>query len=173
MGDEPQAPDHSEARPPKPVGGDLIVPLAGLVFTVYYFSTIWDLVWEAQINGLLIGTVLIALVVLFLLRTARELARGRATLGLGPLAGPLSMQLQRAALLGLSILFIPLMSWLGFTLATALFLFCGLYAMGVRDRARLIGLPVGLSLTGYLLFIVALDTRFPYGPVEHLLGRLF
>jgi len=173
VGDDPQAAKTPQEERPKVVGGDLVVPLAGVIFAIYYFVTIWDLTWEAQINGLLIGTVLIALVLLLLVRTARDVARGRARLGWGPLGGALPLQLQRAALLGLAILFIPLIQWLGFTLATGLFLFCGLYAMGVRDRRRLIGLPLGLSLAGYLLFIVALDTRFPYGPVEHLLGRLF
>jgi hypothetical protein len=61
----------------------------------------------------------------------------------------------------------------GFTIGVALFLFASLYALGVRDRARLIVLPLALSLAGYLLFIAALDTRFPHGPVERLLGALF
>jgi hypothetical protein len=30
-----------------------------------------------------------------------------------------------------------------------------------------------LSLGGYVLFIVAFQTRFPAGPLEHLLGALF
>jgi hypothetical protein len=160
-------------EPPRPVGGDLIIPLAGAAFTVYYFATIWDLVWEARVNGLMIGSVLLALVAIYLVRTARDVAQGRATLGLEPLLRPLDVQVKRAVLLLLCIVFIPLIQWVGFTIGVALFLFASLYALGVRDRARLIVLPLALSLAGYLLFIAALDTRFPHGPVERLLGALF
>jgi hypothetical protein len=143
------------------------------VFTIYYFVTIWDLVWEAQVNGLMIGSALLALIAIFLVRTGLDVARGRATLSLGPLLRPLDVQVKRTALLLLSIAFIALIEWLGFTIAVALFLFCALYALGVRNRVRLIAVPVLLALAGYLLFIVALDTRFPHGLVERLLGALF
>jgi hypothetical protein len=170
---EPSREPGERQEAPRPVGGDLILPLAGIAFTIYYFYTIWDLVWEAQVNGLLIGTTLLVLIAIYLVRTALDLWRGRVTLGLGGLLRPLDVQLRRGALLLLSIAFIELIQWLGFTLAMWLYLFGGLYVMGVRDRRRLVALPLLLSLGGYLLFIVALDTRFPYGPVERLLGAWF
>lgn len=170
---EPSQQSEQRDPAPRPVGGDLILPLAGIAFTIYYFVTIWDLVWEAQVNGLMIGSVLLALIAIFLIRTGIEVAKGRATLDLGPLIRPLDVQLKRLALVVLSIAFIELIQWLGFTLAMFLFLLSGLYTMGVRDRKRLIGLPAILSLSGYFLFIVALDTRFPHGPIERLLGMIF
>lgn len=157
----------------RPVGGDLILPLAGLIFTIYYFVTIWDLTWEAKINGFFVGSVLILLIAIFLVRTALRLRRRQVTLGLGSLLWPLDVQARRVALLALSIAFILSIEWLGFTLATWLFLLTSLYALGVRDRLRLIGLPLAWAVAGYLLFIVALDTRFPHGPIERLLEALF
>jgi hypothetical protein len=170
---EPERDAARREAAPRPAAAELILPLAAVAFTVYYFVTIWDLVWEAQVNGLLIGSALLALVAIYLVRTALDLARGRAVFSLGPLVRPLDVQLKRAALLAISIVFIALIQWLGFTLAVALFLLSSLYALGVRDRVRLIGVPLALSLCGYLLFIVALDTRFPHGPVERLLEALF
>lgn len=173
MAEQPQSSGASRSDEPRPVGGDLILPLAGLVFTIYYFVTIWDLTWEAQVNGFFVGSVLIVLILIYLARTARDVISGRATLGLGGLARPLEVQVKRGALLLLSIAFIWLLQWLGFTLATGLFLFAALYVLGVRDRRQLIGLPLALSLGGYVLFIALLQTRFPHGIVERLLGSLY
>jgi hypothetical protein len=36
-----------------------------------------------------------------------------------------------------------------------------------------LGVAAGLALGGYLLFVVAFQTRFPAGPVEWLLGSVF
>ncbi len=41
-----------------------------------------------------------------------------------------------------------------------------------RRPALILGLAAALSLGGWLLFIVAFHTRFPMGPVEHLLAAL-
>jgi hypothetical protein len=38
---------------------------------------------------------------------------------------------------------------------------------------KLIGVALASALCGYLMFIVALDTPFPHGPFEVLLGKLF
>jgi hypothetical protein len=45
--------------------------------------------------------------------------------------------------------------------------------LGTRSLRTLLTLATVTAAGGYVFFIAILDTRFPHGPVEHLLGRLF
>ncbi len=78
--------EHSgrQRRERKSIGGDLIIPVAALALTVYYFITIIDVPWTAQVSAFFIGTILILLVVALFIRTAfasfGELLAARASL---------------------------------------------------------------------------------------------
>ena len=157
---------QQEKKAAKPIGGDFIIPLMALSFTLYYFSTIWDLKWEAKLNGFLMGSVLLFLVLIFFVRSALRILRENATLGLGQLWHPVSVQKTRAALLILSIAFIYFIPWLGFTISITLFMVLALWLLGSRRPRVLIGIPLLLASSGYLLFIQALDSRLPHGPFE-------
>ena len=37
------------------IGGELIIPIAAVIFTLYYFSTIAHSPWTAQVNAFLVG----------------------------------------------------------------------------------------------------------------------
>lgn len=163
----------AEDRVVKPIGGDMILPLLGLVFTLYYFVTIWDLTWEAKINGFLMGSILLLLVGIFFVRSALQIAKGDATFGFGPLLRPVPLQIKRLSLLALSIAFIIVIEWLGFSVSVFGFLLSALYLLGVRRPAKLWGIPLALTVGGYLLFIRLLDSRFPHGAVEQLLEQVF
>ena len=91
---------HREKRH---VGGDLIIPIAGLLFTLYYFSTIWNSVWTAQVSAFFIGAVLTLLNLIFLLKTGIELRRGDVDLKAGAVAEPAGMIPTRLILLALTI----------------------------------------------------------------------
>lgn len=168
--DEQKSPQEPIVRP---IGGDLIIPLMGLFFTIYYFSTIWNLKWEAKLNGFIMGSTLIFLVLIFLARSALAFQKKNVTLGLGPLLYPVSVQKTRAALLLLSIVFIVLIPWLGFTLSIVMFMAAALWLLRVRSRRLLIGLPLLLAGSGYILFIVLLDSRLPHGPFELIMNWIF
>jgi hypothetical protein len=155
------------------MGGELIIPLMAFLFALYYWVTIWDLTWEAQINGLLIGGVLIALTTIFFIRTLFRFREGEVTLGLGSLLYPLRLQGVRLGLVLLSSMYIFAIPWLGFTLTTFFFSFGSLYLLGVRSWSQLLGLPLVLAASGYGLFIVVLNARFPLGPVENALTGIF
>jgi hypothetical protein len=43
---------------------------------------------------------------------------------------------------------------------------------GGRNKRFILILSGGLALGGYLLFILAFDTRFPDGPFEQLMERI-
>jgi hypothetical protein len=45
--------------------------------------------------------------------------------------------------------------------------------MGVREPATIAWVSFAVAGAAYLLFIAALDSAFPHGPVEQLLARLF
>ena len=160
------------------VGGDLVLPMAAVAFTIYYFASIWDSPWEAQVAAFLIGSILIFLVIVYLVRTFREVLTGAANLGLGPLIGPSWVMPRRLVLLALTIGYVIGLDWLGFTLTSFLFLFAGMVtlseARGDIPKFFHYGIVAGvLSLAGWVLFIVAFDTRFPAGPFERLMGAMF
>jgi hypothetical protein len=168
MGDD-QEQTH---RHRKGIGADLILPLMAAGYAAYYVYTITDFPWEAQMNGTFIAVVLWLLVGVLLVRTALQLRRGEVTLRATGIIKPrdkLVLRLLFVALTGLSILLMP---WLGFTLTVFLFLLSGMWLLGVRAARHLVIIPLTASAVGYLLFIVALDTRLPHGPVEMLLQSL-
>lgn len=154
-------------------GDDLVLPMLSLLFAIYYLYTIKDLAWEAQVNGLLISSVLILLVLVFLIKVGIEVVRQRSTLGFGELFIWGRAQAARIGLFGLAVLYVLIIPYTGYTLTTGLFLVTAMLVLGVRSPVKLIGISLVLSLTGYYLFIVLLDTRFPPGPVEKLMALLF
>jgi len=169
--DDPEAP-----RPParRPVGGDLIIPIAAVAFTLYYFTSIIDSPWEAQVNAFFVGSILLGLVVILLIKLGRELVAGAADLRLGGLIEPVSVAPKRLIVLLLAIGYVAVIEWLGFTLTTFAFLAAAMLVLNGGGRPRFVlGLAAGLSLGGYLLFMVAFQTRFPKGPFEWLIGAVF
>ena len=140
---------------------------------MYFFVSIADLAWEAKANGVLIGAVLVFLVAIQAARVAARVARGRADLSLAPLIEPREALGKRIGLVLLTVAFIAAMPWLGLTLSLFLGLAAALYLMGLRRRAHLVWVPLAVAACAYLLFIAALNSDFPHGPVEHLLSALF
>jgi hypothetical protein len=131
---------HSDPRPParRPVGGELIIPIAAVAFTLYYFTSIIDSPFEAQVNAFFVGSILLGLVAVLL-----------------------------------AIGYVAVIAWLGFTLTTFAFLSAAMLTLNDGRRPGFVlGLAAALALGGYLLFIVAFQTRFPVGPFERLMGAL-
>lgn len=154
-------------------GADLVIPVAALAFTLYYFSTIVDSPWTAQVAAFFVGTVLLALVLIFIVRTAVMVSRGDAGLGLRDILEPLSFLPVRLGLIGMTALYTVAIEWGGFTLTS--FAFMGAATL-LLNRGRSVALTVAVaaavSVAGYLLFIVAFGIRFPRGPFESLVGAL-
>lgn len=164
-----------EKREARAIGGELIIPIASVIFTVYYFVTILDVPWTAQVSAFFVGTILIALVLAFFIRVGVEIRRGDASLRVGRLIEPVSFVPKRILLLGLIIGYILFMSWgLGFIITTFLFLLLSMSLLsGGRKRTTILCLSAVLSIGGWLLFVVAFNTRFPEGPFEHFMKGLF
>jgi hypothetical protein len=86
---------------------------------------------------------------------------------------PHSFITKRLALLALTVGFIFFVQWAGFTITTFIFLGLAMLLLSGTRRWRLIVfLSASLAVGGYLLFILAFDTRFPAGPFEQLMQPL-
>jgi hypothetical protein len=165
--------NEPEKTEKKHLGGDLVIPVAALAFTLYYFSTIIDSPWTAQVSAVFIGAILIVLILIFIVKSVVSLRRGDADLGMDSLLNPRSFILKRLALLGLTLGFVFLVDYGGFTLTTFGFLTLAMLLLsGGRNKRFILILSGGLALGGYLLFILAFDTRFPDGPFEQLMERI-
>lgn len=151
-----------------PLGADLVIPLLALGFAIYFFWSIADLVWEAKANGVVIGTVLIALVALQLARIARRVAKGEADLRADPLWRPVDLFARRVGMVLVTVAFIALLETLGLTLSLLLAMAAALAIMGVRKPSVIAWISIAVSAAAYLLFIAVLDAAFPHGPIEKL-----
>ena len=166
-----QAPDP---EPKRQIGGELIIPVMALAFTLYYFSSIIDSPWTAQVNAFLVGSILIVLVLAFFAVCVRELRQGRATLGASDLIEPRRLIGKRLGFIGLTLGYLLVIGWLGFTLTTFLFLAGSMLLLGGGRRPALcLGLSAAMAGIGYAAFIALFETRLPEGPIETLLAAVF
>jgi len=156
-----------------PLGADLVMPALALVFAIYFFFSIADLVWEAKANGVLIGAILVALIAVQLVRLGTRLARGEGDLRADPLWQPRDALGKRIGMVAITVAFIAALEWLGLTLALLLAMLAALRVMGVRKISTLLWVSSGVAAAAYLLFIATLDSAFPHGPIERLLAALF
>jgi len=155
------------------LGADLVIPALAAAFGAYFFFSIADLAWEAKANGVVIGAILTLLVVVQLVRIGMRLRAGEADLGFERLVAPRDALPKRIGLVLITIVFIATMHWLGVTLGMLLALFASLWILGVRNRKALVLVPLAVAACVYLLFVAALQSDIPHGPVEWLLGKLF
>jgi hypothetical protein len=156
------------------VGGDLVIPVAALLFTLYYFSTIVDSPWTAQVSAYFVGSVLILLSLAFIVRSVAVVRRGEAYWSLQDLVAPLDFLPKRLVLLALTLGYIFAIEWGGFTITTFVFMAAAMLLLtGGLRKGLILGLSGVVSVGGYLLFVVAFETRFPRGPFEQLAERLF
>jgi apolipoprotein N-acyltransferase len=155
----------------KALGAELLIPLLALGFTVYFLATTSAMEWEAKANGVIVGWILIALVAVQLVRSAFDLARGRATLSFAPLVQPADAMRKRIGMLVVMIALVAGVPWAGVGLGLFLALAAGFAVMGVRPLRRILVVSFCVALTCSLLFTVALDSGLPHGPVENLLLR--
>ncbi len=154
------------------VGGEMIIPVAGILFTLYYFTTIVNAPWTAQVNAFFLGTVLIALSLLLIGLRVRALVRGTVVFSFCELIEPVAILGKRATLLGIGIAYVLIVDWAGFTISTFLLLFAGMLALGARGIGRVGLIAAGLAVAGWALFILAFGTHLPYGPFENLMKGL-
>jgi len=159
-----------ERRPS--LGADLVIPLAAAGLTVYFLYSVSALEWEAKANGVIIGTMLLALVAAQVVRVILALARGRAEAGFGELFAPAEARTKRLGMLGIMVVFVATVGYLGLGLGLFVALAVALVVMGVRSWKRVLVVSASVALASSILFTVVLDSGLPKGPVEKGLARL-
>ncbi len=157
-------------RAPRHLGADLVIPVLAVIFTLYYFSTIWNSPWTAQVSAFAIGGVLLLLCGLFCLKVARQFMHGEGRFTFTSLVNFEDVRTGRVALLFTTVGFCWLIDDLGFTLTTFLFLWLSMAILGAFKRLVLVTVVSAImSLGGWAVFIWAFDTRFPRGWFENLM----
>ena len=149
------------------LGGELVIPVLAVAFTLYYFTTIWSSPWTAQVSAFLVGGVLLLVCALFILRCVLSLRSGEGSLGFGNLFSVSDIHSGRVGLFLATLGFCLLIEPLGFTLTAFLFIFA---STTILARGRHMGfnaiLSAAVALVGWAVFIWAFDTRFPRGWFE-------
>lgn len=155
------------------LGADLVIPAVAAAFAIYFLASVSDLAWEARATGMLVGLTLLGLIVLLIVRVARRIAAGTATLAITGLVGPFPHGRQRAAIVVLCAVFIALVPWLGLTLGLFALTAALMFSLGAGRWRTVLATSGAVSVAAYVLFIALLNTRMPRGPVERLLASLF
>ncbi len=162
------SPKHAEEQ--QSIGGQLVIPIAAVIFTLYYFSTIINSPWTAQVSAVLIGGILIFLCLLFIAKKCLLISRKQANLKMTELFSTQDIYSGRAAVFAITFAYIFLIEWGGFTITTFLFLYLSMSVLN-QGRRNLFSATISLAMAlgGYALFILAFNTRFPRGPFEALM----
>jgi len=161
----PMNPENKSRR--RQLGGELVIPVMAIAFTMYYFSTIWNSPWTAQVSAFFVGSILIVVSALFIVRCVIWLRKGEASLGMGNLFSMDDWYSGRIGLLASTLGFVMFIEQLGFTLTTLLFMWLSMAILGKGKHLPLITLVAALvALIGWAVFIWAFDTRFPRGWFE-------
>lgn len=160
----------NETEQKRSVGGELVLPVVGVLFTLYYFTTIIDSPWTAQVNAFFIGSILLLLCIALFVKTGLALAREEASFDFRTLFSSADISSGRLTLFFITLGYAVLIEWGGFTITTFAFLFLAMTVLNKgKNKGFIAALSAGLSLGGYLLFILAFETRFPRGPFENLM----
>jgi hypothetical protein len=154
-------------KPPRQIGGELVIPIIAVGFTLYFFSSIWNSPWTAQVSAFLVGGILLLVCAIFFVRSIIWLRRGEGTLGFSNLFTIDDIRTGRIGLLVTTIAYVMFIDYLGFTLMTFLFLAISMLILAKGRNPVFITLISGvMALTGWAVFIWAFDTRFPRGWFE-------
>ena len=84
------------------LGADLVIPALALAFAAYFFYSVRGLAWEAQANGLLIGSALVVLCLVQVGRIAWAVAKRHGRLGFGSLIRPREAFVKRIGFVAIS-----------------------------------------------------------------------
>jgi hypothetical protein len=165
--------DRPPRADPKPArGADFIIPVLAAGFTIYFLASTAELTWEAKANGVVIGTLLLVLVLVQVIRLGLQIRAGEVSGSLGEIAAWSLPQARRLGLIAVLALFVATIQWIGTTLGLFLAMAASMWVMGVRSWKVLLGVSFAAAASVYILFIFLLGARMPEGVVERALAAL-
>lgn len=155
------------------LGGELVIPCLAIAFTLYFFSTIWNSPWTAQVSAFAVGGVLLLVSAIFILRCLFWLNQGEGSLGFRNLINREDIATGRIGLFITTLGYCLLIERLGFTLTTFLFLTLSMIILSKGERPFFITMiSAVMALGGWAVFIWAFDTRFPRGWFESTMNAV-
>ena len=164
-------PENNE--PAKNILPDLIIPALALGFAIYYLTTITEVPWIAQASAITVSSLLLLSIGAYAIRTTYRIKKGREFVSWKRLDIDVVMAVRRLILLALTIGYVLLLDGLGFTLATSVFVFCGIILLSsIANWRRALLVALSCSTLGYVVFIYFFKTRFPSGIIENFLKGL-
>lgn len=150
---------------------DLIIPLLAVGYSIYYVASVQNFPFQAQITGLLLGSILGFLCMVLFIRFVWQARHAGVRIGWIELIGDMPIGPRRLVFTGLILVSILAVPWGGFTLTTFLFLVASFMLLGVRPLIRVLMIAATAAIAGWLFFIVLLGARFPPGPFELLMSN--
>lgn len=155
------------------VGGEMIIPVAALIFTLYYFYSIAESPWTAQVNAFIVGSILLTVVAVFFYTRIRMVMAGEATLGMSKLLEPRDLLKKRAVFVAFTLAYLIGMNWIGFTPATFLFIWGSMLLLSGGKRKLYYGIiALIMALVAWSTFIVLFSKRLPKGVFEKFMAGL-
>ena len=160
-------------KPRRQLGGELVIPVIAVVFTLYFFSTIWNSPWTAQVSTFLVGGILLLVCAIFFFRCLIWLREGEGSLGFGSLFSRNDISSGRIGLFATTVAYCVFIDRFGFTLTTFLFLALSMLILSKgRNAGFVTAISAAMALGGWAVFIWAFDTRFPRGWFETTMKAL-
>lgn len=152
---------------------EAIVPVAGVAFSIYYMSTIWDLPYEARMSGTLLSAAIFGLTAILFIRWLKQAKEYGVETGIWSLLGTGTVPFQRLGVLTLAIAYIFLLPHLGFFICTLFFLAFAMGILGIRKPLQLALVALIMTSVGYAMFVLALRISLPTGIVDNVLRSIF
>lgn len=162
--------EQDPSTPPskKNIAGELILPVGALAFTIYYIFTVIESPWTAQVNAFMVGSILLAVIGIFLISRIVMLVQGSAQFHVTFDRLPDAIKSRQSGFIGLTILYLIVIESIGFTLTTALFFWGSMLLLdyGKAPLAKL-ALAVFMALVAYGIFILVLKRAFQRVLLKH------
>jgi hypothetical protein len=149
---------------------ELIIPIASVAFALYYMSTVLELPFQAKLVGVSLTFGLILLTLILFVRFVLEIRRGEKEISFNGFFSSAEFEAKRFSVLGMTILFIAMMPFLGFAAALFLFIFGNIIILGgIRRVGLAVVTATTLTAIGFSVFILAVGVRFPLSVLDRTL----
>ena len=153
--------------------GETIIPLFGVLFTAYYFSTIIDSPWTAQVNAVMVGSILTLICAIFFVRKFQAVKNKQSVFVIEYRKLLPAISSKQTGFIFITFGYLVFVEIFGYTLATIIFFFLSMSLLdGGHKIKKKFTLSLVMAAVGYAVFIFMFETRLPEGPIEGLLQEV-
>ena len=151
---------------------DAILPLMAIAFAVYYIYTLQGLNKKVQMYGgfLSMMVLLLGSTILLMVFIKKQPSSESIT---DLVKSSFNKYRKAFGLIGLTIVFIIVIPFLGYPLTSLFFVGSASCFLGIRKPASLAAISVSVTMIGFFLFVVFLRVPLPLDAVSSMVRRLF